>query len=539
MVLSVFSHIKERASHLTFNSFLYNWSLQGEVADRLVVRPVDPWPGDSDIGAGICESGFGGLYHGDHIHGFEWLRDLRSFAEKSSKADAEICRAQARGMIASWTQKYRGWDAEAWRADVTGRRLSIWISLYEFFSHDCLDGACDEEFHDLFFDSLGRQSLHLSRALTASRRVQGIALLEAAKGLLYSGLALEGREVLVDQALDIFEDEAEHQILGDGAHISQNAQQLLQALQIYVDVRSALRAGGYPLPESIQHAIDRMGPAVRFFRYHDKGFAVFNGGQEGDIGFIDRVLAQTGAKGKTPSSLPCAGYERIQLGRGFLMFDCGNSPAKPFNESAHVAPLSFEMSYGRERLFVNCGSHTDDAAWQDALRCTAAHNTVCLDNRNACEIGTDRSIVRKPNKVTVIREDSDKACFLEGMHDGYERLNGYTHRRRLYMSEDGHDLRGEDILCSKHQASRPVEAAVRFHLHPRVNVSLINGGSEALLRLPSGIGWRFRFGGGGLMLEDSIYMGDGVKPRKTKQLAIYSQATEKELRIKWALQKEG
>lgn len=561
MVLSLFSHLKSRASHLTFNSVLYNWSLggffgRGDVPDRLVVRPVDVWPGDAEAGARLC----GGVFSlgaeelqlrgtcwepfgvSDawmaHMHGFSWLRDLRSLAEQGGKAKSEDCRVQARMMILAWIDRYRGWSAMSWRADITGERLAMWISLYEFFSHDCLDGACDEEFHDLFFESLGRQGVHLSRAIVAEE-LQGIGLLKAAKGLLYAGLAFEGRELWVEQALDILEDEAERQILGDGAHVSRGAGQLLEALQIYVDVRSALRCGGYPLPESIQHVIDRMGPAVRFYRYNDKGFAVFNGAQTGDGAFVDCVLAQTGAKGKILESLPCAGYERVQLGRSLLMFDCGNSPPRPFDVRAHGAPLAFELSYGRERLFVNCGSHPYDGEWQEALKATAAHNTVVLGNRNACEIGQGGHMTRRVRKVSAMREDTKDACLLDATHDGYESLNGFKHRRRLYLSGDGYDLRGEDILQAAIIPARGIEAAVRFHLHPRVNVSLINGGAEALLRLPSGLGWRFKHVGGILALEDSVYMGAGVVPRKTKQLAIYGQITDKHAQIKWGLHREG
>jgi uncharacterized heparinase superfamily protein len=76
-------------------------------------------------------------------------------------------------------------------------------------------------------------------------------------------------------------------------------------------------------------------------------------------------------------------------------------------------------------------------------------------------------------------------------------------------------------------------------LHPRAMVSLIRGGEEALIRLHGGAGWRFHFSGGRLALEDSVYMGSHNEARKTKQLAIYGQITDKKHKIIWALQKEG
>lgn len=554
-------HLQNKAGQFAFNSFLYDWSLRGRPqTDRLIVRPVDPWPGDAQAGTHLCEGVFSlGAEHLTlrghcwepfgvdeawiaHMHGFTWLRDLRALA--AQKGHSKICRAQARAMILAWIDRYDRWHALPWRGDIMGERLAMWIALYEFFNHDTMNDDEDEEFHDLFFDSLGRQALHLFRIL-GNDGSSGVAILKAAKGLLYAGLAIEGQDYWAVHALEILKREIDKQILGDGAHVSRNPEALLYTLQILLDVRDALSAAGYPPQESVQHAIDRMGPALRFFRHHDKGFALFNGTQEGSAAFTDSVLAQSAVKGRTLESLPCAGYERVEMGRSLLIFDCGPSPTQPNDAQAHAAPLSFEMSYAKERIFVNCGTHPHDPAWQDALRATAAHNALVIDNRNACEIRDNGHMARKARKVTLMREGSrgtvggDQACLLEATHDGYERLNGFIHRRKLYLSEQGHDLRGEDTLSAAIDPVHAHDFAVRFHLHPRVNLSLINGGTEALLRLRNGVGWRFKHVGGTLVLEDSVYLGQDAQPRKTKQLAIYSQSIEKEVKIKWALCKEG
>ena len=364
-------------------------------------------------------------------------------------------------------------------------------------------------------------------------------MLKAAKGLLYAGLAFEGFENWAEQALDIIEDEIDRQILGDGAHVSRSPAQLLTALQIFLDVRTALSSAAYPLPPKIQHAIDRMGPALRFFRYSDKNFGLFNGAQEGNTDFMDCVLGQANARGKALESLPCAGYERATLGRTSLMFDCGAPPAYPYDSRAHVAPLAFEVCYGKERLLVACGTHPTSSDWQDSLRATAAHCAVTIDSRNACEIRKDGHIARKTGTVQFVREDAKNAVLLEASHDGYVPVNGITHRRRLYLNDQGHDLRGEDSFTCATGIAQPHDVAIRFHIHPRVMVSLTTGGTEALLRMPGGIGWRFHHAGGVLALEDSVYLGSGSRPRKTKQIVIYGEMTEDAAQIRWALQREG
>src|SRR5262249_26104567 len=153
----------------------------------------------------------------------------------------------------------------------------------------------------------------------------------------------------------------------------------------------------------------------------------------------------------------------------------------------------------------NCGTHPIDPEWRDALRGTAAHNTATIDYRNACEIRKDGHFGRRTRNVVATREEKDGICLIDAVHDGYVPLNGISHRRRLYLADQGHDLRGEETLSCSVGLSKPAEIAVRFHLHPRVLVSLIRGKEEALLRLPGGAGWIFSHSGGTLTLENSIY----------------------------------
>lgn len=538
--------LKRKIAQATRSNPLYNLTLNGPAPDRLVVKPVDPWPGDSEKGRSLCEGMF--VMDGEmttleadcwepagvdaawlsHMHGFEWLRDLRAYANSAG----ENARKEGRAMIGNWAQTFKNFKEFPWRGDIAGKRLAMWISHY-----DCFGAGGNEKFQDVFFESTIRQARHLSRSLPGD--LHGIALLEAARGLLYCGMAFEGHELWIEQALEIFEVEIDKQILQDGAHISRSSAQGLQAMKILLDVRSALAAGGYPAQEEIQHALDRMGPALKFFRYADDHFGLFNGAQETHQIDAENVLAQSGARGKALESLPCAGFERIQLGRSMLVFDCGAPPEWPYDGCAHAAPLSFEFAYGKDRLFVNCGAHPVSKDWNEALRATPAHNALTIDNRNAYEIRPDGHFGRRARTVTSLREDSKSAHLLEATHDGYLPLNGIVHKRRLYLSEQGNDLRGEDSLSCSVGLTHPCDIAIRFHLHPRVMASLVQGDTEALLRLPGGAGWRFQRSGGVLKLEDSIYMGEGTRPRKTKQLVIYGRMIDDSAQIKWALKREG
>ncbi len=543
MRIHALNHLRHKATAAAYGTSLYQWTLGGSIPDRLAVIPPDPWPGDSGRGRWLCQDVFS--LHGEqlpvrdgnfepkgisdvwmnHIHAFEWLRDLRALGGDQG-------RVQARAMVTAWIDRYHSWHEMSWRADLTGRRIAVWISQHDFFA-----ASADEIFQTNYMASLLRQARHLSRAVPGT--LAGLPLLHAIRGLAYAGLAFEGRENWLEQALDLLDDQTSKQIFSDGGHISRAPDQLLEVMRIYIDIRSALLSGQYPVPHFVQHAIDRMAQALRFMRYSDRHFALFNGAQLGDPAMIEMVQMLANAHGRVLKSLPDSGYERATAGRSLLMMDVGRAPVWPHDDRAHAAPLAFEFSYGKERIFVSCGSHPLDNEWSQVLRGTAAHCALTLDHRDACEIRKDGHFGRRTRNVVVDREEHGGACLIDGVHDGFVPLNGISHRRRLYLSDQGHDLRGEETLTCSVGLSKPVEATIRFHLHPRVQVSLIRGKQEALLRLPGGSGWHFSHSCGTLKLDNSVYLGEGCRPRKTKQLVLTLPMDSDYAQMKWALQREG
>lgn len=540
---SLKTKIGKGIGRLAYNSLLYGWSLQGSIPDDIIQTPADLWAGNPDKARWLIHGGvftFEGdqleLHNADwhpqgvdetwieYIHGFEWLRDLRALGGDQG-------RLAARAMIRSWMDQHHGWHETYWRGDILGRRLSHWISAFSFYGE-----SADDEFQEDIFRSMARQLRHLSRSLPGT--LSGVQALHAIKGLAYAGFAFEGREACLEQALNLLDREIDKQFLSDGGHVSRAPDQLLEAIRILIDIRTAMRQGGYPEMAKIQTTLDKAVPALRFFRHGDQQFALFNGTQEGDAEIIKQVMLHSGARAKTVNSLRKTGFERAAQGKAVLIMDAGRPPSYPYDMYAHAAPLSFEFSYGRDRIFVNCGSHPTSSDWQDALRATPAHNALVIDARNICEVHKDGSLARKPKKVLVNREDKNGAILIDACHDGYVPLNGITHRRRLYLADQGHDLRGEENLTCSTGLGKRHRIDLRFHLHPRVDVSLSQGGDEAILKLHGGTGWRFSVSGAKLVLEDSIYLGEGIRPRKTRQIVISAQMETDAAQIKWAMQKE-
>ncbi|MCB9978436.1 MAG: heparinase II/III family protein [Rhodospirillales bacterium] len=520
--------LRDRASRAAYGSFLYNWTLKGAVAPRLLLKPADPWPGNADRGRFLCTEVFSpsaltGMSV-QELHAFEWLRDVRAVGR-------EAARRHARTLVESWIERYNAWDERAWEPETTGRRIAAWIALYDFFGD-----SADEEFQRDFFDSLHRQARHLSR--TTPGMLHGVGVLHAVRGLLFAGLALEGCESWAEQAVTLLARHLNRQSLADGGVESRSPTDLCGALRCLIDIRGALTAAGQPVPAALHGRIEAAGQALRFFRHGDRGLALFNGAQEGDAALLDALVTQSGASGRILRTLPRMGYERVMSGKGILIVDVGGSPAWPEDGAAHAAPLAFEFGYGRDRVFVSCGSAPARQDWRDMLRGTAAHTALSVDCRNACEIRADGHLGRRPGSVVASRTGQDDAALVEASHDGYVPVNGMVHRRRLYLGNRGQDLRGEDALEATIGLSRSAEVTARFHLHPSVAASLTSSGADVLLRLPGGSGWRFQQSGARLSLETSVYVGDGATLRKTRQIVLSAPMESDRLCLKWALRKE-
>jgi uncharacterized heparinase superfamily protein len=356
----------------------------------------------------------------------------------------------------------------------------------------------------------------------------------AIKGALASGACLEGGEQRFTLAERLLVRELPRQVLADGCHVERSPAVHAAVLAALVDIRALYKAARIAMPEILQHAIDRMAPALRFFRHGDGGLALFNGSQEGEPLLLDTILTQADARGRPLKRAPQAGFDRMSLGRTVVIVDSG-APAPPkLDRHAHAGVGSFEMSVGRERFIVNCGAHPGASPWKLALAATAAHSTATVADTNQVELLASGGVRRRPPSVEPSRDDGPEGSLVEISHNGYSGL-GLTHRRRLFLGDSGEDFRGEDALLGATQQ----RYSIRFHFHPDVQASMTGNGQTALLRLGDGTGWRFRCDSDGVALEDSVYFGSGAQPRRTSALVISGRTDSGgETIVRWAFRRE-
>jgi uncharacterized heparinase superfamily protein len=515
----------------------YRHTLIGRVPADLSLKLGQAWPGDPQRGAAIAAGEIelaGELVREPQPRWFpaeagtDWLAAWHGFAWLSDPiAAGTAARDAARELVQSWLAEIT-WHPIAWRSDVLATRIFAWITHFD----DLAGGDRDPALRRAMLASLAAQLRHLAR--TAAWELDGAARLRALKGLIVGLVALGGSAGRLNKALRSLEREMPAQIHPDGGHLSRSPSNQLRVLQDLVDIRSALRAAQIETPGAVQDAIGRMAPMLRLFRHGDRRLALFNNSLEEDGVIIDLVLTRSETRGRAPAHAPNSGFERLQADSSLVVVDVGRPPPAGFDEHAHAGALSFEMSHGRDRIIVNCGAYRGPKPnWWRVSRASAAHSVLVVADTNSAEIRDDGLLGRTPASVACERAEHEGQQWISATHDGYRDRFGLTYTRELFLAADGADLRGEDRL-----SGRPGAAfAVRFHLHPSVEASLVAGESAALLRLPGGSLWRLRASGAEMALGESIYLGSG-EARKTQQLVLSGTAAPGGTNVRWALRRE-
>ena len=465
----------------------------------------------------------------DQLNGFGWLRDLRDCGDPGAAAFA------AR-LVDDWIEREWRWSPITWRREVLADRIVSWIRHYEW-----LASAADSGFAARFVFSLARQRLHLKRALR--RGLVGHEAVAGLKAMVFADLAFVREAKRFERSLDHnlarLARFVKRYVLHDGIVAERAPHLQLAVLRHLLDVRAALASAERRAPAELIAAIDRLAPMLRFFRHGDGGLALFNGAWEGERMLTDLVLARSGSGEAAPTMALASGFQRLAAGTSLVIADSGSPPGRGMDGIAHAGTLSFEMSAAHERLIVNCGTYPGAPRdWRLFMRYTAAHSTAVVDDTNSTEVTDHGALEYRAGNVLVDRAENDGAQWLDMSHDGYRSLYGIIHRRRLWLSPDGGDLRGEDTFSGPE--GKPVTVPdrrfiVRFHLHPAVNATLAQSGQAVLMRLPSGRGWRLRASGAGIGLAESIYLGEEGRVRRTEQIVLVGQVPMEGSTVKWAL----
>jgi uncharacterized heparinase superfamily protein len=522
----------------------YRWRYTGRTPERVLIAPPDLRLADPQIALEIYYGRFplsghmvetGGLspfqldvLHRPWVkglHSFRWLRHMRA-------AGTDLAAANARALVSDWIQTHGNRiSGVAWEPAVTARRIIAWLQ----HSSVVLQGA-EYPFYRAFLKSLAVQIRYL-RSMTSEMPL-GKERLRARIALAFAALSLPAPASTLRSATRALAQELERQILPDGGHISRNPLTLVGLLADLLPLRQTYANQAEQPPAALIGAVDRMLPALRFFRHGDGSLARFNGMGVTIHDRIAAILRHDETGGQPLLHAPHSGYERLTMGGTTIIADTGLPPPTEVSSSAHAGFLSFEMSSSRQHFIVNSGVDTYGAEEYRILsRATAAHSTATLNDTSSARFSQSSSfnellgapLVTGPRAMPCERRDGKGVQGFVASHDGYVSRFGLFHERSLVLSHGGNVIDGVDRLFRA--GGTPARnngrdfVALRFHIHP--DTELFNDEQSRLVLTARGADtWVFTVTGVEPSVEESVFFAGLSGPRRSRQIVLAYNASQ-------------
>lgn len=522
----------------------YRWRYAGRTPERVLIAPPDLRLADRQIaleiyygryalaghavetgGQSPFQVGIGNRRWLAALHSFRWLRHMRA-------AGTDLAAANARALLSDWiTSHGRRLSGPAWEPGTTARRIVAWLQ----HSSVVLQGA-EFPFYRAFLRTLAVQVRYLR---SVARDIPDAEeRLRARIALALAALSLPTATSTLRAATRNLAEELDAQILPDGGHLSRNPMALLELLADLLPLRQTYANQGQTPPAALIGAIDRMLPALRFFRHGEGTIARFNGMGATVHERVAAVLRHDDTAGAPLLHAPHSGYERLSMGGTTVIADTGPPPSPQLSGTAHAGCLSFEMSSGRQQYIVNAG--VDALGTKDfrpLARATAAHSTAVLNDTSSARfshsarmaglIGTP--LVAGPRNVPCRRTDAPGRQGFVARHDGYLSRFGLLHERELTLEDGGTLLSGVDRFLRPGGEAPSDEAgdlvAIRFHLHP--GTELYRDQDERLvLTTASADAWTLVCDAVAPAVEESIFFAGLGGPRRSRQIVLAYRASD-------------
>jgi len=467
------------------------------------------------------------------IQGFAWLRDLAASA--SREKGARLAEAIAgRWLIAHGTRIDAAWAPELW-----GERILHWTAYAPYIL-----SSRDAGYRSALLNTLARGARHLDTH--ADKAAPGLPRITAWAGVVVTALTLQGgmaRLTRGESGLMRALSAAQYE---DGGLMSRSPQEQMLLVDRLGLVRAAYFAAKQTLPDALENAAAAALAALHGVTMGDGALSSWQGGNPGDPHRLAALVEGCGLRARPLRAARGWGYQRMSALGTVIVLDAAPPPPPRMAVAGCASTLAVEISDGAQRLVVNCGGPgpvpTDlPRELVDALRTTAAHSTLVIDDTNSTAILPDGSLGKGVSDVVIDRGEDNDTSRLEASHDGYVKGFGLIHQRRLSLGNDGKEIRGEDLLIPKgrRKIREAAPYAIRFHLAPGIEPTVTADGMGAILRSPGAPAWNFRCRGAMIMVEDSLVIDSSGRTVPTLQLVAVGEVSGVGGEIAWQFRRSS
>lgn len=390
----------------------------------------------------------------------------------------EVSKSLFEKLIDQWIsaspQTQAGTWRDSWNSYTLSLRTVVWMQQ---FASRRVGVATD--FVQRMQSSLAEQLLFLESNLETD--LGGNHLIKNIKALIWGSAFFTGahanrwRKI----ALGHLKSELQSQILADGVHYERSPAYHCQVFADLLECRHAL--GSDPLDGLIDGKLELMAQATADLTHPDCKIALFN-----DSGLhmayvpdeclgVYEVLFGERPSARKVFALDAAGYYGLRINDFYFVADCGQLAPDDLPAHGHGDILSFELSAGERRIFVDQGVYEYVAGHKrQQARSAASHNTLSIAGTDQADFFGAFRYGRRP-KVTVRHWESGADRFiLEGSHNGFSNISGQpVHVRRFEVSP------GRVVIHDRVEGGFNGSATIKFLLHPDFSID-INGNTAQL-----------------------------------------------------------
>jgi hypothetical protein len=435
------------------------------------------------------------------------LQFLVPLAAEVLLADNRAALAAIEAALASWHAANPPFRGVGWASGIEVALRAVSLLVVTSLAGDRLSPAARRQLGEILAASRFWLPRFPSRFSSANNHLVAELAGEYLLGLGFGAEPQATRAALIA--------EIDRQILSDGSGAEQTPTYAAFTVELALLSAFAARAAGTPFPETFDNRIsafagfvDSLGEPTPNLGDDDEG-RVLTLGDEPDYarsvaaaiaGFLG-IAGIAPAPGDlraaifgTPTSVSVAPAGLTSFAEGgltvwrgplaghaaTLTFDHGPLGYLSIAAHGHADALSLTLALDGHPVLVDPGTwlYGSGGKWRDWFRGTPAHNTLSLYGHNQ-------------SRIAGAFNWSDKASSrwlgpLQASHDGYHKLFGVTHERRIALAADGFDI--VDRLVGGTE-----EAELAFQLAPDLtatidvdSVLVVRAGTPLLvLRFPS------------------------------------------------------
>ncbi|EPE2652131.1 heparinase II/III family protein [Vibrio fluvialis] len=392
-----------------------------------------------------------------------WLYNLHYFDDLSSENGFERYQIH-RDFIERWIDENPAFNGNGWEPYPISLRLVNWVKW-------C---SVQSQVPPKYLKSMLEQANVLAQLL--EYHILGNHLFANAKALTFVGAYLQGENSnkLLVQGIKLLNEELDEQFLNDGAHFELSPMYheiLLWDLLELIDLANTSER--FELTKCLPKWTGIAKKALFWLSsmiHEDGEVSFFNDAAIGIAMQPSQIFAYAAKLGITYESVTqslitnkSSGYSRVTFSNYSAIFDHANVGPDYLPGHAHADTLSFELSIGRQRVFVNSGTSLYGTSTERLRqRKTPAHNTVSVSDYDSSQVWSGFRVAKRAYAQLIKVTSDENKVQLIASHNGYmQQRPKVIHTRELDCTQDS--IIVSDVL------SKPVQARSHLHLHPNVN----------------------------------------------------------------------